>query len=149
MDDNRRLWEIRAFVYQHFGETTRAPGADEVASRFALSHQEAGSAYQELHQRHALFLKPGTHEILMANPFSGVETLFRVHANGRIYFANCAWDSLGIPAALHAEAEIEAFCAQSGVPLHLRVSSGQVQGPEALVHFLIPFRDWYNDLTST
>ena len=149
MDDNRRLWEIRAFVYQHFGETTRSPRADEVADRFGLSHEEAGRAYEELHRRHALFLKPGTHEILMANPFSGVETPFKVSANERTYFANCAWDSLGIPAALHAEAEIAASCAQSGEPLHLRVSSGQVQGTEALVHFLIPFRDWYSDLTST
>ena len=85
----------------------------------------------------------------MANPFSGVETPFTVRANGKTYFANCAWDSLGIPAALHSDAEIEASCAQSGEPLHLRVSGGEVRGSEALVHFLIPFRDWYNDLTST
>ena len=85
----------------------------------------------------------------MANPFSGVETSFRVHANGRTYFANCAWDSLGIPAALHTEAEIEAACAQSGEPILLSVRDGQVHGTEALVHFLIPFREWYNDLTST
>jgi hypothetical protein len=85
----------------------------------------------------------------MANPFSGVETPFTVRAKGKTYFANCAWDSLGIPAALHLDAEIEAFCAQSGELLHLRVSGGEVRGSEALVHFLIPFRDWYNDLTST
>jgi hypothetical protein len=144
-----KLWEIRAFVYQHLAGTTRAPGVDDVASHFDLSRKEAGSAYEELHQRHALYLKPGTHEILMANPFSGVETPFKVRANERTYFANCAWDSFGIPAALHADAEIEASCAQSGEPLHLRVSGGQVQGSEALVHFLIPFRDWYDDLTAT
>ena len=148
MDDSK-LWDIRAFIYRHFAETTHAPGLDEIASHFALSHGEAASAYEELHQRHALYLKPGTHEILMANPFSGVETPFRVRANGKTYFANCAWDSLGIPAALHSDAEIEASCAQSGESLHLRVAGGEVRGSEALVHFLIPFRDWYNDLTST
>ena len=148
MDDSK-LWEIRAFVYQHFADTTHAPGVEEVAAHFALSREEAAAAYEGLHQSHALYLKPGTHEILMANPFSGVETLFKVRANERTYFANCAWDSLGIPAALHAQAEIEASCAQSGEPIHLRVSGGGVQGSEALVHFLIPFREWYNDLTST
>ena len=75
----------------------------------------------------------------MANPFSGVATPFKVHANGRTYFANCAWDSLGIPAALHTDAEIEAACAQSGEPIRLRVMNQQVQGSEALVHFLVPF----------
>jgi hypothetical protein len=148
MDDNK-LWGIRAFVYQHFAETTRAPGVDEVAARFALSGEEAASAYEELHEHHALYLKPGTTEILMANPFSGVGTPFKVRVDDRIYFANCAWDSLGIPAALHTDAEIEASCAQSGEPIQLRVSGGQVRGSEALVHFLVPFRDWYNDLTST
>ena len=148
MDDNK-LWDVRAFIYQHFAETTRPPHVGEVASHFALSHEETASAYEELHRRHALYLKPDTQEILMANPFSGVETPFTVRANSKTYFANCAWDSLGIPAALHSDAEIEASCAQSGEPLHLRVSGGEVRGSEALVHFLIPFRDWYNDLTST
>ena len=147
--DEAKLWSIRAFVYQHFAETTRPPKVDETAAHFALTHDEAGAAYEGLHERHALFLKPGTHEILMANPFSGVETSFRVQANGQTYFANCAWDSLGIPAALHADAGIEAACAQSAEPIHLRVIGGQIQGAEALVHFLTPFREWSDDLVST
>ncbi len=99
--DEKTLWDIRAFVYQHFADTTRAPNVDESAIAFALTHEQAASAYEALHHHHALFLNPGTHDILMANPFSGIETPFRVQANGKTYFANCAWDSLGIPAALH------------------------------------------------
>ena len=148
MDENI-LWDIRAFVYRHFAETTRPPAVQEVASHFALTSEEATSAYEDLHRRHALYLKPGTHEIWMANPFSGVETAFLVHANDRTYFANCAWDSLGIPAALNAYAEVEAACAQSGEPVRLRVSRQQIEGSGALIHFLIPFRDWYQDLTFT
>lgn len=147
--DEDKLWEIRAFIYQHFAETTRAPGITETAARFHLTQEEVGSAYEGLHQRHALYLKPGTHEILMANPFSGVETPFKVRANGRTYSANCAWDTLGIPAALHVDAEIEAACAQSGTPIRVRVIDRQVQNSNALVHFLLPFREWYDDLTFT
>src|SRR5512133_809019 len=112
MDENL-VWEIRTFVYQHFAETARPPGVDETASHFGLTDQEAASAFEELQRRHALFLTPGTDEVQMAWPFSGVETPFKVHAHGKTYFANCAWDSLGIPVALHADAEIEAVCAQS------------------------------------
>lgn len=148
MEENT-VWDIRAFVYRHFAQTTRPPSVGEAAFRFSLTHEEAASAYEELHQHHAIYLRPGTHEILMANPFSGVETPFKVHTNGRTYFANCAWDSLGIPAALGTDAEIEAACAQSKEPFRLRVSEQQVEGSDALVHFLIPFRDWYQDLTST
>lgn len=144
-----KLWEIRGFVYQHFAETTRPPRVEAIASHFELSHEEAVSAYEALQEHHALYLKPGTHEILMANPFSGVETPFKVYANGKTYFANCAWDSLGIPAALHVDAEIEAACAQSGEPIQIRVEDQQVQDSGALAHFLLPFRAWYNDLTFT
>lgn len=148
MDENQ-LWGIRAFVYQYFAESTHPPLVGETASRFGLSHEEAASAYEELHQRHAFFLKPDTHEILMANPFSGIETPYKVHANNKTYFANCAWDSLGIPATLHIDAQVEAACAQSGEPIHLTVSGQQVQGSNALMHFLVPFKDWYHDLPFT
>jgi hypothetical protein len=148
MDENL-IWDIRAFVYQHFAETTRPPRVDELALRFALTQEEAASAYEQLHARHAFFLQPGTHSVRMANPFSGVETSFNVHIKDKMYFANCAWDSLGIPAALHADAEVEAVCAQSGEAIHLTVSQGQAGDSEALVHFLIPFRNWYDDLSFT
>jgi hypothetical protein len=148
MDENL-VWEIRAFVYRHFAETTRAPQVDETAAHFALTHGEAISAYKELHQRHAFFLKPGTYDILMANPFSGASTPFKVYASDKTYFANCAWDSLGIPAALHVDARVEAACAQSSEPIELSVANQQVQDSDARVHFLVPFRSWYNDLPFT
>ena len=148
MGENQ-LWEIRAFVYEHFAETTCPARVEETASHFGLTLEEAASAYAELHQRHAFFLKPNTPDILMANPFSGVETPFKVHANNKRYFANCAWDSLGIPAALHIDARVEAVCAQSGEPIDLTVRGQQVRDTDALVHFLVPFQNWYDDLSFT
>jgi len=147
--DESTLWNIRAFVYRHFADTTRAPGVDEAADAFALPHDEAASAYEALHARHAFFLNPGTHDIMMANPFSNIETSFRVHADGKSYFANCAWDSLGIPAALHRDADVEASCAQSGQPVTLQVRDGAVSESDVLAHFLVPFKHWYADLVFT
>ena len=122
---------------------------EEAAVRFGLTKEEAVSAYEELSQRHAFFLKSGTHNILMANPFSAVETPFKVNANGKTYFANCAWDSLGIPATLHSDAEIEAVCSQSGQLIQLSIKDAKVSASDALVHFLVPFHAWYNDLVFT
>lgn len=148
MEENT-LWDIRAFVYQHFAETTRPPGVGETAARFALTYEQAVTAYETLHQRHAFFLKRGTHDILMANPFSAVETPFKVHANNKTYFANCAWDSLGIPAALQIDAQIDAVCAESSDKIHLAVRGGEIQHEAAVVHFLVPFKSWYDDLPFT
>jgi hypothetical protein len=147
--DDHRLWQVRAFVYQHFAGTGHPPTVEGASAHLHLTREEAAEAYKQLHERHAVFLLPGTHHIQMAFPFSGVETPYRVYANGVMYFANCAWDTLGIPAALHADADMEAACAQSGESIQLRVRDGQVEGSDARVHFLVPFRDWYEDLSFT
>jgi len=143
------IWEIRVFVYRHFARMTRPPRVEETASHFSMTHEQAVDAYKELQRRHALFLIPGTHDIQMAWPFSGVETPFKVRANDKTYFANCAWDSLGIPAALHTDVEIEAVCAQSGDAIQIQVTGQQISGSDALVHFLVPFQNWYDDLPFT
>jgi hypothetical protein len=143
------VWEVRAFVYRHFVETTRPPTVESAAAHFGVSAEDAAGVYRDLHQRHALLLEPGTASVRMANPFSATPTPFRVHAHGKTYWANCAWDALGIPAALHCDAVVEAECADCGGPLTLTVQSGKLEGHGELVHFLVPFRRWYDDLIFT
>jgi hypothetical protein len=148
MDENQ-IWAIRAFIYRCFAEATRPPSIDETAAHFSLTDGQSAAAYEELQRHHTILLAPGTHDIQMAWPFSGMNTPFQVRANGKTYFANCAWDSLGIPAALHADAEIEAVGAQSGDRIQFIVTGQQVNGSDALVHFLVPFQNWYDDLAFT
>ncbi len=142
-------WTVRAFVYATIVERGRPPAVDEMAAGLGIGVAEARAAYRRLDRRHALFLDPGTDAIRMAHPFSGVPTPFRVHANGRAYWANCAWDALGIPAALHADATIDAVLAEDGAPVRLAVEGGQVRGRGEVVHVLRPFRAWYDDLIET
>lgn len=147
--DEDLLWAVRAFVYRHFADTARAPDTAAAAAKFGLDEARAAALYAELDKRHALFLEPGTSAIRMAHPFSAVPTKFRVHARGRTYFANCAWDALGIPAALNVSAGIQAACAQTGAPIGLNVQAGRVNDSGERVHFLVPFRYWYVDLVFT
>ena len=144
------LWQARAFIFAQFAETALPPAVEDTARHFDINNmEEAGSLYRELHARHALFLEPGTLKIRMANPFSGVPTDFSVHANGKTYFANCAWDMLGIPAALHSDAVIEAVCAESRKAIPLEVRDGAVTAGEGKIHFLLPFARWYQDMAFT
>ncbi len=142
-------WEVRAFIYAQLAETTYPPTIEEAAAHFDLPVEEAGSLYRELHERHAIYLEPGTLNIRMANPFSGIPTEFRVHANGKTYFANCAWDMLGIPAALRSDAVIDAACAESREPIRLEVSGGKLEAGDVKIHFLLPFARWYEDMAYT
>jgi hypothetical protein len=170
------LWQSRHFVYTHFADTTLPPSIDVTAAHFNISTEEAGEYYKELHNRHAFFLEPETLTVRMANPFSGIPTDFKVHADGKTYYANCAWDMLGIPAALHTDAVIEAVCTESNDSVRLEIKNGQIisgvtlsdsegslplksetlrsqralpQSDMLLVHFPLPFARWYDDLVFT
>ena len=149
MTNESLLWQVRAFVYQQFADTTYPPSVDETVDLFEIEFEEAVELYKELHNRHALFLEPETLTIRMANPFSGISTDFRAHANGRTYYANCAWDMLGIPAALHCDAVIEAICTESNKTVRLEVKNSQITDYDLLVHFPLPFARWYDDLVFT
>ena len=145
------IWDVRAFVYKHFTDTTRAPSVEETALHFNISNEEAGEIYKELHNRHAFFLEPETLTVRMANPFSGIPTDFKVHANGKTFFTNCAWDMLGIPAALasRCDAVIEAVFTESNETVQMEVNQGQITNNNLLIHFPLPFARWYDDLVFT
>lgn len=60
------------------------------------------------------------------------------------------WDALGIPAALHTDGEVDSECACCGVPVRLRVETGElVEGADLLVHILVPARRWWDDVGFT
>jgi hypothetical protein len=122
---------------------------EETAKHFNIGLEEAGALYKELHSHHAFFLEPETLTIRMANPFSGIPTDFRVYANGKTYYANCAWDMLGIPAALQSDAVIEAVCTESNDVVRLDIRDGKVSNGDLLVHFPLSFARWYDDLVFT
>lgn len=156
------LWKARHFVYAFWVENERPPTVQDAATGLGITTAEARALYEELNARHALLLMPGTSGIRMASPFSGVLTGFRVRVGTKQYYANCAWDSFGIPAALHADARIDAFDAYRQEPLRLLIENGAVRVEPALsgtrmssavegavVHFLVPFSRWYDDLIFT
>lgn len=148
-----QFWHVRTYVYQHIAKTTQPPTVDETAAYFDLPVQDIAKLYTALDAQHAFFLEPGTMQIRIANPFSAVETHFRVRTGDKTYWANCAWDALGVPAALQSDAVIEASYAVGDEPLNLSVVDGQIVRPvgaeETVAHVLVPFRQWYEDMTFT
>jgi hypothetical protein len=141
-------WDVRRFVYAVIVERGAPPSVEETAAALGLSVEAAQAAFHRLHELHALFLEPGGVSVRMAHPFSGVPTAFRAQVGDVAYWANCAWDALGIPAALGADAAIAASYAEDGAPAALDVVGGAVRG-RGVIHFLLPFRRWYEDLVFT
>lgn len=149
---SERDWQLRLHIYRFLVEHSRPPTTGESAGVFGMTERDVHEAFQRLHDAHTLFLEPGTTDVRMANPLSAVATPYHVTVNGRTLFANCAWDSLGVPAMLHADATIEAVYTGpdgSQSPAHYAIEDGALRGDDGVVHFPLPFRRWYDNLIHT
>ena len=81
--------------------------------------------------------------VRMAHPFAAHTEGARVDAGDRTWWGNCAWDGLGIVAALGlADATVTA----QGTTLEVR--AGEVRG-DAVFHVLLPAAQWWDDIGFT
>lgn len=140
---------VRLAVYQHFLEAGEAPDIPAVAERVTADPASVGEAFERLATQHVLVLQPGTREIWMAMPFSAVPTAFRVRTAHGSWWANCAWDALGIPAMLASPATIETACADCGDRLEVRATGESLKSGEGVVHFAVPAARWWDDIGFT
>ena len=85
----------------------------------------------------------------MANPFSAVPTAYRVAADGRWWYANCAWDAFGVCAALGVDGHVSSSCPDCGEPIEIDVRDHQPVPDEHLVHLLVPAARWWDDIVFT
>jgi hypothetical protein len=122
----------------------RAPAARELGDE-----AEVQAGWRKLHEQHALVLNPATAEIRMANPFSAVPTAYRVHAAGRWWYANCAWDAFGVLSALKVDGRIESSCPDCGEPYSVDVVDQQAKPSDLLFHCLVPAAHWWDDIVFT
>jgi hypothetical protein len=140
---------VKVETYRRTAETGHPPVAGEVAQRLGVASDEVREAFARLAARRLLVLEPDGATIRMAPPFSGVPTQHRVRVEGLEYFANCAWDALAIPAALHREGKVESRCEQSGAPLRLCVGLDGPEPSDWLFHCEVPAARWWQDIVYT
>lgn len=108
------------------------------------------AAFERLAAAKVFIARPGSSETLAFNPFAADPTEFRVTAGGRDWWAICAWDALGFPAALGADGAIAAKCGDCGDAIELRVRRGAVDGPAGVVlQFGLPALAWWKDIIFT
>ena len=141
---------VKLAIYKTIADTTRIPSSVEIAQMLNRSPAEVEAAFQRLHEKRLLVPEPNDpSRIRMAPPFSGIETPFPVNAEGKIYFANCIWDALGIAAALRQNATIPARDGQTNEPVTLEVKNGSVLPQDCVIHFAVPAAFWWRDIIYT
>jgi hypothetical protein len=142
--------EVKLAIYQTIAETASVPSVMEVAEKLKADIDSVQSAFATLHQKRLLVPEPGDPtRIRMAPPFSGIETSFKVIIGGKTYSANCVWDALGIPAALHRDGVVQAFDGHTREPLEMEIREGKTVSAECIAHFAVPAALWWKDIIFT
>ena len=141
--------KLRFYTYQHFVQHARAPKVSEAAQALGVAEFEARAGYQRLTEGHAIMLTEPNGELWRVAPFSAIPTAFPVCSGASSWFANCAWDALGIPAALHQDAVSNAACGCCNREMPLEIKGGRILQTEGLIHISVPARSWYEDVVFT
>ena len=140
--------EIRNLTYRVFVERGGTATAADVAAAAGLEPADVEAVWRRLHDAHALVLDEAG-ELRMANPFSAVPTDYRVEADGRSWYANCAWDAFGICAALHTDGRIETSCQDCGDPIVVEIRDKTPDDETLVFHTPVPAAHWWDDIGFT
>ncbi|MDX1435950.1 MAG: organomercurial lyase [Anaerolineales bacterium] len=142
--------QVKLNIYETIAQTASPPSSAEVAVSLAAPVDRVEAAFQELAKKRLLVLEPGSSShIRMAPPFSGVETPFKVNLETQTYYANCVWDALGVPAALHRDGVVNTSCPDCGAAMTLQIRDGKPVPQDCAVHFAVPAAHWWDDIVYT
>jgi len=139
---------VRMAIYERVVATGHLPDVREIALRENIAIPMVADAFRMLADAHVVVLKPRTVELCWAPPFSEIPTPFRVHSATGFWYAPCAWDMFGIPAALKCDAQLDARCAWSGEPMLSAIHHGEVTG-SGIIHLEVPARRFWDDIFYT
>lgn len=143
---------VRLFIFEHFVEHASPPVVEQLMTWFELSRSEVVDVLRTLVDARHIALVKGTSRVLMAFPFSAIATPFRVIANGRTYFANCAWDAVAFHSMLGSDIAIDSFCHHCAAPIRIEMRDGhavRVEPPQAIVYLALRPTQWWEDIITT
>jgi Alkylmercury lyase len=121
---------LRRHIMEAFAATAEPPAVDD------------GPLLRSLAAQHVVVLDE-THDgprIRMAHPFARHREGTRVDADRRSWWGSCAWDGLGIVAALGLS---DATVTSNGHQLRMR---DRRVLDDALFHVAVPAREWWADI---
>ena len=137
---------VRLEVYRFFVDQGRPPVPAEIAGALDTGQDAVEDSLQRLADGHVLVLAPGSSYIWMANPLSAIPTSFSVNTAGRMWFANCIWDALGVIAMLGGTGSVRTWCPDCREHLSVSVEANRLVSREGIAHILVPAAHWWDDI---
>jgi hypothetical protein len=141
--------QLRTYIYDVLIDRGTPPTIAEIAERFRVAPALVREKIANLKIGKTLIPHPVTGEVWMAGPFAASPTAYRVVGARTSWFANCAWDMLGIPILLGETMRVLTRCAHCDVKVEFDVAPDQPPQRDEIVHFLVPAARWYEDIGFT
>jgi hypothetical protein len=130
-------------LVRHIVETGHAPELSTLADLAGMTESETGEVLKKLGQIHGVILVPNSLRVWSLHPFALNPTSFWVNTASGGWWANCAWCSLGIWAALKRDVKIATSEGAEGRALEFAVEQGQTLRTDLLMHFPYPPATWW------
>ena len=140
---------LRIHVYEALVARGAPPTTREIGAHFGVSPNDARRALADLRIGKTILVHPQTGEIWMAGPFAATESAYRVQGQNGGWWANCAWDMFGVAMIVGEPVRIETRCTDCGDAMTIHCEPTRPPNDDAVVHFLVPARKWYDDIGFT
>jgi hypothetical protein len=141
MTPERLHYLLTRYVIAH----GHAPDSAQLGELCGFTQRKAEDLLRRMAEMRGVILEPGSVRIWSLHPFALMPTAFWVSAGGRGWWANCAWCSLGIGAALQTDIAVATRDGAEGDPLDFDVRNGEATRPELLMHFPYPPARWWDN----
>jgi hypothetical protein len=143
--------EVRTAIARSIRNRGTIPTITDVAADLSKDIATVDASFARMIDAHVFVPRSGSHEIYAYDPFCVGPTDFFVTAGGRVWFAICAWDALGIPAALGESGIVETHCADCDEPLVVEVDAdgGTELQTWTVMQVGVPARDFWKDIYFT
>ncbi len=137
--------KLHYLLMRHVIETGHAPTLQKLADLAGVSEEKTAGLLKTLEQMHGVILVPDSVRVWSLHPFALNPTTFWVSTPTGGWWANCAWCSMGIWAALKQDVRISTTDGGEGSHLEFSIERGQTSRPGLLMHFPYPPEQWWDN----
>jgi Alkylmercury lyase len=136
---------LHCLLTRHIIETGHAPGLQKLADLAGLTEEKTAEVLRKLEEMHGVILAPNSLRIWSLHPFALNPTSLWVSTATGGWWANCAWCSLGIWAAIKQDVNIFTSGGGEESSLDFSIESGQTRRKDLLMHFPYPPHTWWDN----
>jgi hypothetical protein len=137
--------KLHYLLMRHVIETGHSPTLQELADLAGLSEEKTAGLLKTLEQIHGVILVPDSLRVWSLHPFALNPTAFWVSTPTGGWWANCAWCSMGIWAALKQDVRISTTDGGEGSHLEFAIERGWPRRPDLWIHFPYPPERWWDN----